>query len=123
MAALWSLLVTLVVAAVVIFIVGKMNLGLSVGSFMNALVAAIVIAVVTAVVLWLLGLFGITLTNATLWGAIVSLIVAAVILMISDKFLPGMSVAGFSGAIIAAIAIGVVNWIILWLLGLFGITV
>jgi putative membrane protein len=44
------------------------------------------------------------------------LIVAAIILSISDRFLSGMSVSGFGGAIIAAIAIGVVTWIVDWLL-------
>jgi uncharacterized membrane protein YvlD (DUF360 family) len=41
--------------------------------------------------------------------------------MISDRFVPGMKVNGFGGAIIAAIAIGVVSWLVAWFLGLFGI--
>ncbi len=63
---------------------------------------------------------GITIGGGLL-GAIVFLVVAAVVLMISDKFVPGMKVNGFGGAIIAAIAIGVVNWLVAWFLGLFGI--
>ena len=51
------------------------------------------------------------------------LIVAAVILMLSDRFVSGMTVNGFGGAIIAAIAIAVVYWIVTWLLGLLGIQV
>ena len=73
-------------------------------------------------ILWLLGLLGITIGGGLL-GAIVLLIVAAVVLMLSDKFVPGMEVKGFSGAIIAAIAIAVVSWIISWLFGLLGIAV
>lgn len=122
MGVIWNFLVSLVVAAVVIYIVGRLNLGLTVGSFMNAVVAALVIAVVAAVVLWLLGLIGITMGGGIL-GALVYLVVAAIILLISDRFLPGMKVNGFVGALVAAIAIGVVGWIVLWLLGLFGITV
>jgi hypothetical protein len=34
-----------------------------------------------------------------------------------------MSVNGFVGAIVAAIAIGVVSWIVIWLLSLVGIDV
>ena len=49
------------------------------------------------------------------------MIVAAVVLMISDKFVPGMKVNGFVGAIVAAIAIGVVSLIVVWFLGLLGI--
>jgi putative membrane protein len=43
--------------------------------------------------------------------------------MVSDRFLSGMSVNGFVGAIVAAIAIGVVTWLVIWLLGLVGIEV
>jgi uncharacterized membrane protein YvlD (DUF360 family) len=43
------------------------------------------------------------------------------VLLISDKFVPGMKVNGFMGAIIAAVAIGLVSWLISWLLGLLGI--
>ena len=74
-----------------------------------------------SIVLWLLGFLGITIGGGLL-GAIVYLIVAAVILLISDRFLSGLSVSGFGGAIIAAIAIGVVTWLVGWLLGLLGIS-
>ena len=87
---------------------------------MSAIWAALVIAIVTAVLMWLLGLLGITIGGGWL-GAIIALIIAAIVLMISDKFLSGMQVGGFGGAIIAAIAIGVVTWIVNWALGLFGI--
>lgn len=55
------------------------------------------------------------------WAALINLVVAAVVLMISDKFLPGMEVKGFGGAIIAALGIGVVGWLVTWGLSLFGI--
>jgi len=119
MGILVSFIIALLVSALVIFIVGKFNLGLSVESFGNAVVAAIVIAIVAAVVNWLLGLIGLTVGGGFL-GVIVLLVVAAVILMISDRFLPGMQVNGFTGAIIAAVAIAVVSWLLDWVLGLFG---
>ena len=78
--------------------------------------AAVVIALVAGVVVWGLGLFGITLTGGWL-AAIVNLIVAALVLMIADKFLSGMEVHGFLGAIIAALAIGVVGWAVTWARG------
>ena len=90
--------------------------------FGAAAIAAIVIAIVGAVVIWLLGLLGITLGGGW-FGALVFLIVAAVVLMISDRFVPGMTVKGFTGAIVAAIAIAVVYYILVWLLGLFGIAI
>lgn len=118
-----DLVIYFVVAAVVIWIVGRLNLGLSVAGFGAAIIAAIVIAVVTWLVTWLLGLFGITLSDATWFGAIIALIVAALVLMFSDRFVPGMTVNGFTGALVAAIAIGVVTWLVNWVLGLFGLGV
>lgn len=120
--ALLNIAVYLVVSAIVILIVGKLNLGLTVQSFGSAIMAAVVIALVAGLVVWGLGLFGITLTGGWL-AAIVNLIVAALVLMIADKFLPGMGVHGFMGAIIAALAIGVVGWAVTWALSLFGIVV
>lgn len=115
-----SILLYWVVAALVIFIVGKLNLGLQVKSFGAALLAALVIALVAGVLGWLFGLFGFTM-GAGLLAALINLVVAALVLLISDKFLSGMEVHGFMGAIVAAIAIGAVGWVVTWLLSLFGI--
>jgi putative membrane protein len=119
---IFSFIVALIVAALVIYIVGRLNLGLTVSGFGAAIIAALVIAIVGTIVLWLLSLFGLTFGSGWL-GAIIYIIVAAIVLMISDRFVPGMKVNGFTGAIVAAIAIGVVGWIVTWLLGLIGITV
>lgn len=119
---LLNIAVYLIVSAVVIWIVGKLNFGLTVKSFGSAIMAAVVIALIAGLVVWGLGLFGITLTGGWL-AAIVNLIVAALVLMIADKFLSGMEVHGFLGALIAALAIGVVGWAATWVLSLFGIVV
>ena len=115
-----SILLYWVVAALVIFIVGKLNLGLQVKSFGAALVAALVIALVAGVLGWVFSLFGLTLGTGLL-AALINLLVAAIVLIISDKFLSRMEVHGFMGAIVAAIAIGAVGWGLTWLLSLFGI--
>ena len=100
-AALWSFIVWLVVSALVIYIVGRMNMGLSVSGFGAAIIAALVISVVAAVIYWLLGVFGLGAMSGWL-GAIISLLIAAVILKFSDRFVGGMKVNGWGGAIIAA---------------------
>ena len=121
--AIWSFLVWLVVSALVIWIVGKMGLGMKVRGFGAAIMAALVISVVAAIVYWVLGLFpNLGTSGYGLISAIISLLITAFILKFSARFLPGMEVEGWSGAIIAAIAIAVVSWLVLWLLGLFGIT-
>ena len=120
LATLVGILLALVAAAVVIFIVGRLNLGLTVEGFGAAIIAAAVIAIVGGVIYWLLGALGITIGGGFL-GAIINLIIAALVLMFSDRFVKGMKVNGFVGAIVAAIAIGVVTWLINWLLGLLGL--
>ena len=113
-----SLVIAFLVAALVIWIVGKLNLGMTVEGYVPALIAAAAIAVIA----WLISfLFGWLIPDWTGWmGAIVNLLVAAVVILLSGRFVPGMKVNGFVGAIVAAISIGVVTWLINWVLSLFG---
>jgi len=119
---LLSIIIGLVLYAVVIYIVSRLGMGLTVANFTSALIAGAVIAVVSWLVWWLLGAIGIG-NGSGLIAAIVNLVVAAVILLIADRFVPGMKVNGFVGALIAAVAIAVVAWLIGWLLGVLGIGV
>ena len=120
MGAIWSFVLAVVAAAVVIMIVSRLNLGLSVSGFMSAAIAAVVIAIVGTLVLWLLGALGMSIGGG-FWGTLVYLVVAAIVLVLSGKFVPGMSVNGLTGGIVAAIGIAVVYWFLTWLLGLFGL--
>ena len=97
----------LLLSALVIWVVGKLGLGLSVDGFGSAFAAAIVIAVVGFIINLILSLLGIEIGGGII-GGIIHLIIAAVVLLISDRFLKGMQVAGFIGALVAAVAIGVV---------------
>ena len=106
-----SVLVALVLYALVIYIVGRLNLGLTVDGFVGAFIAGAVIAIVAWLVNCLLGAVGINIGGGW-FGALVSLVVAAVVLLIADRFVPGMKVNGFVGALVAAIAIAVVAWLI-----------
>lgn len=117
----WGTLFVFLASALVIWIVGRLNLGMTVDGFVPAIVAAVVIAIVSAVLTWLLNQLGIG--GGGLVGALISLVVAAVVLLLSDKFVPGMRVNGFVGAIVAAIAIGVVAWLLTLLLNALGIGV
>ena len=120
LATLLGILLALVLAAVVIMIVSKLNLGLTVDGFGPAIIAAAVIAIVGGLIYWLLGVLGITIGGGWL-GAIINLIIAAVVLLTAGRMLKGLKVNGFVGALVAAIAIGVVTWVINWFLGLIGI--
>ena len=116
-----GLLIGVVIGALisgfVIWIVSKLGLGLEVDGFGSAFIAAIIIAVVGGIITWLLDLLGMSIDGGWL-GALIHLIIAAVVLLISDRLLKGLRVAGFVGALVAAIAIGVVYWALAWLVGL-----
>jgi putative membrane protein len=104
------LLVTVVIGLIsgfVIWIVGKLGLGLEVDGFGSAFIAAIVIAFVAGAITLLLGLAGIEFGEG-LVGGIVHLLVSAIVLLISARLLRGLRVAGFTGALVASIAIGAV---------------
>ena len=117
-----ALVIGIVLNALVIWIVSKLNLGLRVSGFGGAVLAAVVISLVNFLLALLLTAAGISMGGGIL-GPLVTLIVAAVVLLISDKILPNLKVSGFSGAILAAIAMGIVNWLIHLLLNALGMAV
>ena len=112
-----GILLGALISGFVIWIVGKLGLGLEVDGFLPAYIAAIVIAVVSWVIYWLLGVLGITITGGWL-GALIHLVVAAVVLLISDRFVKGMRVNGFVGALVGAVALAVVAWLVALVLGM-----
>jgi putative membrane protein len=101
----------------IIWIVGKLGLGLEVSGFGPAYIAAIVIAILNGLVAWLLGVLGITI-GAGFLGAVIHLVIAAVVLMAAGNFVKGLVVKGFTGAVVAALAIAAVGWLIAWGVGL-----
>ena len=116
--AILTFIIALLATALVLWIVSRFNLGISVDSFTSAIIAGLVIGLIVAVVNWLFGLLGINLGSmGGLLGWIINIVIAALILMFGASFLPGLKTNGFVGAIIAAIAIGVVGWLINWVLG------
>lgn len=117
-----ALVIGIVLNALVIWIVSKLNLGLRVSGFGGAILAAVVISLVNFVLALLLTAAGISVGGGIL-GPLVTLLVAAVVLLISDKILPSLKVSGFWGAILAAIAMGIVNWLIHLLLNALGMAV
>ena len=112
-----GILIGALFGGLIIWIVGKLGLGMEVSGFGPAFIAAIVIAVVGGLISWLLGFLGITLGGGWL-GAIINLVIAAIVLMVAGNFVKGLTVKGFTGALVAAIAIGVVSWLITWVVGL-----
>jgi putative membrane protein len=111
-------LIAALFSSVIIWIVGKLGLGLEVDGWVSAFIAGIAIAIISGLITWLLGAVGITIGGDIL-GAIIHLIIAAVVIYLAGSVVAGLKVKGFSGALIAAIAIGVVGWLASLVVGLF----
>jgi putative membrane protein len=112
-----GLLIGAIFSGLVIWVVGKLGLGLEVSGFGPAYIAAIVIAVLNLLVSWLLGVLGITVGTGFL-GAVINLVIAAVVLLLAGRFVKGLVVKGFTGAIVAALAIAAVGWLAAWVVSL-----
>lgn len=111
-----GILIGAIFSGLIIWIVGKLGLGLEVDGFGPAYLAAIVIGVLNLLLLWL---FGSTALGASGWlGALVSLVVAALVLYTAGAWIKGIRVKGFVGALVGAVAIAVVGWLVTWLLGM-----
>jgi putative membrane protein len=105
------------ISGLIIWIVGKLRLGLEINGFGSAFIAGIVIAVIAGIITLLLGLVGI-MDGGGLIGGIIHLFISAIVLMISSRILPRLRVEGFAGALVASIAIGAVYWLGGLLLGM-----
>jgi putative membrane protein len=116
--AIIGILIGALFSGLVIWIVGKLGWGLEVDGFGAAYIAAIIIAVVSWGIMWLMSVLGITIGGGFM-GAIVHLLVAAVVLMISGNIVRGLRVKGFGGALVGAVALAVVGWLVGLLLGAF----
>ncbi|HHY57603.1 MAG TPA: phage holin family protein [Chloroflexi bacterium] len=106
------------ISGVIIWIVGRLGLGLVVSGFVPALLAAFVIAILSGAITWLLTTLGLNVDGGVI-GGIIHLLIAALVLLLSSRIVPGMMVQGPVGALVAALAIGAVGWLINALLSLF----
>lgn len=111
-----SAVIGILLYALAIWMVGRLNLGLKISGFGPAIVAALVISIAGWLILWLLGSLGLLMGGFL--GAIVHLIIAALVLMFAGNVIKGLRVKGFVPALIAAVAIGVVSWLIDGMMGL-----
>ncbi|MCB0157412.1 MAG: phage holin family protein [Caldilineaceae bacterium] len=103
-------------SGLIIWLVGKLNLGLEVDGFGPAYVVAIVIGVINLIILWLLNALNISIAGGLL-GAVINLVIAAAVLMLGSNIVSGVRTKGFVGALVAALAIAVVGWLIVLALG------
>ena len=100
-----------VVNGILIFVVGKLKLGMEVANFGSAFLAGLVVAVGAALAALFWRLTGGTPTTGVV-GAVMNLIVAAAVLLVIGNSLKGITVKGWSGALVAAVAIAALAWLI-----------
>ena len=110
MGALVGLIIAIVIGALVsgliIWIVSKFNLGLKVESFGWAMVAGLLTGVVTNLIMQVVP------AGNEIVHLAVNLMVAAAVIFACGALLKGMTVDGFGGALIAAVAISVVGYLL-----------
>ena len=106
-----GILIFALISGIVIFIVGKLNLGLKVDSFVSAMIAGLFIGIVAGLVdMFVPGTTGII-------GAVIDLVIAAAVIYLAGMVLKGLVVDGFVGALVAALAIAVIGWLLAMVLG------
>ena len=105
-----GILLAAFVSGVIIWIVGKLNLGLQVDNFGWAMLSGLLIGFLTNLIMkFLPGTEGLV-------HAVVYLVVSAVAIFISGAILKGMTVKGYTGALVAAVGIAVVNFLLLFII-------
>ena len=109
-----------ILGGITIYIVGRLGLGIEVDGFGPAFIAAIVIAAIGFIFSAIGAQLGIN-TGGGLIGALINLIIAALVLMLAGDLVRGLRVKGFIGALIAALAIGVVSWLVTQVLVALGV--
>jgi putative membrane protein len=98
------------ITGVVIWLVGKLGLGLEVSNFGSALVAGFVAAFASGIAVVLLSLAGIG-DGAGLIGGVVYLVVTAATLLLAGRLLPGLTAKGVAGVLVVAVAMGLLYWL------------
>ena len=102
-----AVLLSAVISGFIIWVVSKFNLGLQVDSFGWAMLAGMLYGALNSVVMLL-----IPDTNGIV-RFIVNLIVSAAVLFACGALLKGLTVRGFAGALLAAVSIAVVSFLLL----------
>ena len=110
-----GILIAAVISGVIIWLVSKLNIGLSVDSFVWAMAAGLFIGMLTNAFNQLVPGMNEIVTM------VIHLLISAGAILLAGKAFKGVNVNGFKGALIAAIAIAVVGFVLALLLaGLIG---
>ena len=105
------------VSALLIWIIGKLKLGMEVTGFGAAFLAAILFGLFSGIINGILGLVGLSPQNV--WLAILVHLVASVVaLLIAAGLVKGLRVKGFFGGLLAVIGMSAVGVLASWIVQL-----
>jgi putative membrane protein len=110
-----GILIAAVISGAIIWLVSKLNVGLSVDNFGWAMLAGLFIGTLTNLFNRLLPGMNEVITM------VIHLVISAGVILLAGKVFSGVNVKGFKGALIAAVAIAVVGFgLALLLTGIIG---
>ena len=101
------------VSALALWLVARIVPGIEVRDFGAALIATVVIAVVNAVIGPILRFIAWPLTFLTL--GLFTLVIDAILLKLASMFSPGFRVRGFLNALVGAILLTIIQFVLRWL--------
>jgi putative membrane protein len=108
------LLLNWVLSALAVWIVSRIVPGIYVHGPVAALIAALVIGFINATIGLLIKIVTFPLTLLTL--GLFWFVINAAMLKLASAFVPGFEVHGFGAALIGAIVLSLVNWLLHWLI-------
>ena len=106
-----GILVGSIVSGFIIWVVGKLGWGIEVDGFGPAFLTAIFISVLNGLANWFYDVINFTPEGGWV-GAVTHLVLAAGFLVAAGSLIKGLRVKGFTGALIAAVVIAAVGWLI-----------
>lgn len=111
---MWAFIVTLLVTALSLLILSRLNIGLEIRNTGTALVAALVLGVLNALLRPVLGFIFFPLTVLTL--GLFAVVLNAVILYLASALVNGFTLRGPLTALIGAVLLAILNWLIFLLI-------
>jgi putative membrane protein len=104
-----NFLIKLLLSAVAVVIGAYVIPGVSVNSYLTALIVALILSLLNVTVKPLLTILTIPITILTL--GLFLLVINVIIIYITDALIPGFHVAGFFSALLFSLVLAVVNWL------------
>jgi putative membrane protein len=104
-----NFLIKLLLSAVAVVIGAYVIPGVSVNSYLTALIVALILSLLNVTVKPLLTILTIPITILTL--GLFLLVINVIIIYITEALIPGFHVAGFFSALLFSLVLAVVNWL------------